>query len=91
MAQILEAIAILLIVWQLMIRLRKNVRISSDAKNQLKEAIEDAKDRLPSTGLFKLFKQDRESLKNGQQFEVKIEQTIVPANVGQNEDTSDKK
>ena len=56
MAQTLEAIVILLIVWQLMTRLRKNVRLSLNAKSEFKEAIDDAKNRLPSTGLFALFK-----------------------------------
>ncbi len=54
MAQLLEAIVILFIVWQLMTRLGKNVRLSSNAKSEFKEAIDDAKNRLPSTGLFTL-------------------------------------
>ena len=79
MAQTFEAIVILLIVWQLMTRFRKNVRISTNAKSEFQEAIEDAKDRLPSTGLFKLFKGDTIRPETVEQPELEIEQTIVPA------------
>ena len=79
MAQTIEAIVILLIVWQLMTRFKKNVRISSNGKSELQEAIEDAKDRLPSTGLFKLFKGDSINPEAIEQPEIEIERTFVPA------------
>ena len=79
MAHTLEAIVILLIVWQLMTRFKKNVRISSNGKSELQEAIEDAKDRMPSTGLLKLFKGDSSSSETVEQPEIEIEKTIVPA------------
>ena len=43
MLQTLETIVILLIVWQVMTRFRKNVRVSPNAKSKFQEAIDDAK------------------------------------------------
>ena len=79
MAQTLEAIVILMIVWQLMTRLRKNVRLNANAKHEFKEAIDDAKNRLPSTGLFALFKGGSSAPKTADEPEIDIEQTIVQA------------
>ncbi len=78
MAQTFEAIVILLIIWQLMTRFRKNVRLSPNAKSQFQEAIDDAKDRLPNTGLFTIFKGDSAVHENIDEPEIKIEQTIIP-------------
>ena len=79
MAQTLEAIVILFIVWQVMTRLGKNVRLSSNAKSEFKEAIDDAKNRLPNTGLFALFKRDSGLQTTADQTEIETEQTVVPA------------
>jgi hypothetical protein len=79
MAQTLEAIVILFIVWQVMTRLGKNVRLSSGAKSEFKEAIDDAKNRLPNTGLFALFKGGSSQSRTVEQPEIAIEQTVVPA------------
>ena len=79
MAQTLEAIVILFIVWQVMTRLGKNVRLSSGAKSEFKEAIDDAKNRLPSTGLFALFKRDSSPQTTVDQTEIETQKTVVPA------------
>ena len=79
MAQVIEAFVILFIVWQLMTRLRKNTRISPNAKSEVQEAIDDAKERLPSTGLFNLFKGNPSRPENIEQPEIEIEQTFIPA------------
>tara|TARA_B100000029_G_scaffold142550_1_gene137762 strand:- start:37 stop:303 length:267 start_codon:yes stop_codon:yes gene_type:complete len=79
MAQTLEAIVIMLIVWQVMTRFRRNVRLRPDAKSELKEAINDAKNRLPSTGLFALFKRDQSSPLTADEPKMELDQTIVPA------------
>tara|TARA_B100000029_G_scaffold401481_1_gene400657 strand:+ start:547 stop:810 length:264 start_codon:yes stop_codon:yes gene_type:complete len=78
MAQILEAIVILLIVWQLMTRFVKNTRLSPNAKSEFKEAIDDAKKRLPNTGLFALFKGDSSVSQIADETQIEFEQTIVP-------------
>ena len=81
MAKTLEAIAILVIIWQLMSRLRRNYRIAPEAKSELKEAIEDAKNRMPNTGLFRLFKEEKTTKEEKEKVlepQIKIEQSIVP-------------
>jgi len=90
MAQTLEAIVILLIVWQLMSRLRDNYRISTSAKSELKEAIDDARNRLPSTGLFKLFKRDILPNENIGEPDLRIERTIVRPKSEKKEDHLEK-
>ena len=79
MAQTLEAIVFLTIVWLIMTRFSKHARINSNAKSELQEAIDDAKDRLPNTGLFKLFKGDSINPEAIEQPEIEIERTFVPA------------
>ena len=79
MMQTLEAIVIMILVWQLMIRLRKNVRLSSNAKSEFQEALDDAKKRLPNTGLFALFKADSSSPQNVEEVEIMLEETIIPS------------
>ncbi len=79
MAQTLEAIVILFIVWQVMTRLGKNVRLRSGAKSEFKEAIDDAKNRLPNTGLFALFKGGSSQSRTVEQPEIAIEQIVVPS------------
>ena len=79
MTQTLEAIAILFIVWQLMTRLKKNVQISPNTKSEFQEAIDDAKDKLPSTGLFEFFKEDSSSSGTRDELVIEIEETNVPA------------
>jgi len=86
----LETIAILLIVWQLMSRLRSNYRISPDAKSEFGAAIDDAKSRLPRTGIFKLFKGDISEKDNTSHFEMEIEKTIVPPKSEQEVEDLDK-
>ncbi len=86
MAQTLEAIVILLIVWQLMTRFKSNVQISPNAKSEFQEAIDDAKERLPNTGLFALFKAKSNSPKTVDKPEIQIEQTIVPVKEEKAED-----
>ncbi len=82
MLQILEAITILLIVWQLMIRIRRNVNLSPNAKSDFKEAIDDAKNRLPRSGLFALVKGDSissSSPRTNDHTKIQIEQTFLAA------------
>jgi len=86
MLQTLEAIVIMFIVWQMMIRLRNNIRLTSNAKSEFQEAIDDAKKRLPSTGLFALFKADSSSQQNIEEPEIEFEQTIVVAKGVEKED-----
>ena len=86
MLQTLEAIVILLIVWQMMIRLKNRIRISSNAKSEFQEAMDDAQKRLPNTGLFALFKAKSSSPQNVEETEIELEQTIVPAKGVENED-----
>ena len=79
MTRILEAVLILLFIWQLMSRFRRNYQISPNAKSEFKEAIEDAKNRLHSTGVFKILKKGEAINDNFDKEEIQIEQTIVPA------------
>ena len=78
MAHTLEAIIILLIVWQMMTRFRKSDQIDSNEKSKLQGTINDAKNRMPSTGLFALFKGKSSNPKPIDEPEIEIEQTIVP-------------
>ena len=79
MAQVIEAFVILFIVWQLMKRLRANSISSIQAANNFQEAIDDARNRLPRTGLFKLFKGEGQSHENEKRPEIEIEQSMIPA------------
>jgi len=79
MAQVIEAFVILFIVWQLMKRLRANSISSIQAANNFQEAIDDARNRLPRTGLFKLFKGEDQSHENEKRPEIDIEQSMIPA------------
>ncbi len=79
MAQVIEALVILFIVWQLMKRLKGNSISSSQAANDFQEAIDDARNRLPKTGLFKFFKGENQSHENEKRSEINIEQSTIPA------------
>ena len=55
MVSLLLSVVIFYILWQLSSRLRKNAQDSSEIKTEFQSAIDDAKARLPRTGLFSLF------------------------------------
>ena len=86
MLQTLEAIVILIIIWQAMTRFKKRVRLSSDAKTGFQNAIQDAQDRLPSTGLFKLFKAKSNIPQNIEEPKIEIEKSIIPAKGAEEKD-----
>ncbi len=79
MAQVIEALVILFMVWQLMKRLKGNSISSSQTANDFQEAIDNARDRLPRTGLLKLFKGEIKNHKNEKRSELEIDQSLIPA------------
>ncbi|WP_320668159.1 hypothetical protein [Prochlorococcus sp. MIT 1307] len=86
MAQTLEAIFILIIVWQIMTRLRGIESSNQSAGKLFNEAINDARERLPSTGLFRLFKRDVSTSKASVEPSIDIEKTSIPAKGDEDED-----
>ena len=64
--------------------------ISTNTLSEVKEAIDDARNRLPSTGLFKLFKRHTLPNENIGEPDLRIERTIVRPKSEKKEDNLEK-